>query len=74
MSVFEAIRPVPLGSVSTYRLVSMIERAVANVSNWRASIATARALNGLSNEQLDDIGLSRGEISEISSTMAARRF
>ena len=74
MSVLEAVRPVPLGSVNTFRLVSFIERVAVNLSNWRSAKATANALNGLTNEQLDDIGLIRGDIADVSANMAARRF
>lgn len=74
MSVLELVRPVPLGAVTTFRFVSFIERLAANLSNWRASIVTANALHGLSDEQLDDIGLSRGDINGVAEAMAARRF
>ncbi len=74
MSVLEVVRPVPLGSVTTFRLVSFIERVAVSLSNWRSAMATARALNGLSDGQLDDIGLYRGGIADVASTMAARRF
>ncbi len=74
MSVLEVVRPVPLGSVTTFRLVSFIERVVVTLSNWRSALATANALNTLSDEQLDDIGLIRGEIADVANTMVARRY
>lgn len=74
MSVLEVVRPVPLGSVTTFHLVSFIERLAVNLANWRSSVATVRVLNDLSDEQLDDIGLIRGEIADMANRMAARRF
>lgn len=74
MSVLEVVRPVPLGSVTTFRFVSFVERLAVNLSNWRSALATANALNGLTDEQLDDIGLIRGEITDVASAMVARRF
>jgi uncharacterized protein YjiS (DUF1127 family) len=74
MSVFEVARPVPLGSDTTFRIVSMFQRLAVNLSNWRSSLATANALHGLSDEQLDDIGLNRGEIDQIAGSLASRRF
>ena len=74
MSVLEVVRPVPLGSVTTFGFVSFIERLAVNLSNWRSALATANALNTLTDEQLDDIGLFRGEITDVAHAMVARRF
>jgi uncharacterized protein YjiS (DUF1127 family) len=74
MSVLEVVRPVPLGSVTTFNTVSLLQRLAVNLSNWRASLSTANALHGLSDDQLADIGLNRGEIDSIAGNLAARRF
>jgi len=72
MSVTEINRPVPLGSVTTFRLVSIVERAVEGFAAWRSSRATASALSELSDKQLADIGLNRGEIAEVAEALARR--
>lgn len=42
-----------------------IDRLLAGLQRWNRRRATVRALNGLSNWQLKDLGISRGEISEV---------
>lgn len=72
MSIDLSTRAIPLGAVSTLRLVSFVERAIDGFAAWRSARATAEALNELSDKQLADIGLSRGEIVEVAETLAAR--
>jgi uncharacterized protein YjiS (DUF1127 family) len=72
MSVYETNRSVPLGSVTTLRVVSFFERAVDAVASWRKSRATASALSELSDKQLADIGLMRGDISDVADALARR--
>ncbi|WP_108663124.1 DUF1127 domain-containing protein [Acuticoccus kandeliae] len=40
----------------------MLHRISRALHNWRASVETAEQLSRLSDEQLRDIGLTRGEI------------
>ncbi|MFQ5757460.1 MAG: DUF1127 domain-containing protein [Acidiferrobacterales bacterium] len=42
-----------------------IDRLLAGLRRWNRRRATVRALNGLSDWQLKDLGISRGEISEV---------
>ncbi|MBA3324709.1 MAG: DUF1127 domain-containing protein [Rhodobacteraceae bacterium] len=72
MSVTYANRSVPLGATSTFRVVSLFERAADAFAAWRNARATAVALADLSDKQLADIGLSRGEIAEVAETLAHR--
>jgi uncharacterized protein YjiS (DUF1127 family) len=72
MSVYETNRSVPLGSVTTLRVVSFFERAVDAVAIWRKARATASALSELSDKQLADIGLMRGDISDVADALARR--
>lgn len=41
---------------------ALISSAYASVLNWNDARNTRKALNKLSNRELDDIGLSRGDI------------
>ena len=81
MSVFETPRPapfspapfspVPLGAVSTLRVVSLFERGIDALVEWRNARVTASVLRNLSDQQLDDIGLHRGEIARVSASLSA---
>lgn len=62
MTNFETARPLPFGAITTYRIVSFFDTAIENVRNKRATSATTRVLNSLSEHQLEDIGLSRSDI------------
>ena len=52
----------PLGAVSTYRIVTAILSLKAAVLHWNESRATRKSLSELSDAQLEDIGLSRGDV------------
>jgi uncharacterized protein YjiS (DUF1127 family) len=71
MSVYASARPVPpLGSVATFRVVTLIERA--GLAAWRTARATESVLARLPDQQLADIGLDRGQISETAARLARR--
>ncbi|MBP6999956.1 DUF1127 domain-containing protein [Amaricoccus sp.] len=72
MSVIDLNRATPLGSVSAFRVVSIFERAIDAVVAWRQTTATARALSQLSDQQLADIGLHRGDIADVADALARR--
>lgn len=53
----------PLGAgFSATRIMSDL---VAKVAAWNDARVTRRALSGLSNRELDDLGLNRGDIDDI---------
>lgn len=70
MSVYEPNRTVPLGAITTYRLVSLFERAIESFRAWQIARATETALGDLSDAQLADIGLHRSEIGIVASRIA----
>lgn len=72
MSVTQSTRSVPLGAVSTFGVVSLFERAFDAFTAWRSARATAVALAELSDKQLADIGLRRGEIVDVAEKLAQR--
>jgi uncharacterized protein YjiS (DUF1127 family) len=72
MSVYEVNRQVPLGSVATFRVVSLVDSAIVAVRAWRAARATEKTLFELSDAQLADIGLHRGAIGEVAEALARR--
>lgn len=72
MTTMQTTRSAPLGSVATFGVVSFLERAFDGVAAWRSARATRRALSGLTESQLADIGLSRGDISGLARSLAQR--
>jgi uncharacterized protein YjiS (DUF1127 family) len=72
MSVYETNRNVPLGAVTTFRVISSVERLVESYTKWRSARATAAALSELSNAQLADIGVIRGEIDAVADRLVRR--
>lgn len=69
MSVYAYSRPVPFGAITTWRLVSLAERALQAVVAWRRARATAAVLSGLTDLQLADIGLHRGDIRTVAAQL-----
>jgi Domain of unknown function (DUF1127) len=64
MSVYESIpnRPVPLGSVGIFSVVSGAESLARRFADWRSRRATRKQLSRLSATQLQDIGLTRTDV------------
>lgn len=65
MAAVETTRPAPFGAITTYRAISAVSRAFRAVSVWNDARATRNSLSKLSDRQLDDIGLCRGDIDRI---------
>ncbi len=62
MAAVETTRPAPFGAITTYRAISGVTNAFGALSNWNDARMTRNALNKLSDRELDDIGLCRGDI------------
>jgi uncharacterized protein YjiS (DUF1127 family) len=62
MATYETSRPAPLGAITVFRMVQSFGGVGAAFYNWNASRVTRKALSKLSNRELDDIGLCRGDI------------
>lgn len=72
MSVIPTDRPVPLGAVTAFRVVTFAERAWEQFVAWRRAQATERVLNELSDAVLADIGLHRDDIAATAERLARR--
>lgn len=72
MSVIESNRSVPLGAVAASRFVAFFERALDVLQARRSAQATAAELSALSDSQLEDIGLTRGDIGAVARALADR--
>lgn len=65
MAAFETTRPAPLGAVSIFRAVNGIGGMFSMLSNWNDVRVTRKALNKLTDRELDDIGLCRGDVDQL---------
>jgi uncharacterized protein YjiS (DUF1127 family) len=65
MAAYETSRAAPVGAITTYRMVQSLGRSVEAVKAWNSARITRKSLNRLSNRELDDIGLCRGDIEMI---------
>jgi len=72
MSVIDTQNAAPLGAVAAFRVVTLFERAYDAFTAWRRARATVSVLADLSDQQLADIGLLRGEIPDVAATLASR--
>jgi uncharacterized protein YjiS (DUF1127 family) len=64
----------PVASTGLFtRLGGQIASIFAAYAAWQDSLATRRALNGLTDRELDDIGLVRGDIDVVAGD-GVRRF
>lgn len=62
MAAVETTRPAPFGAITTYRAITGLSSAIAVLTSWNDARVTRKALNKLSDRELDDIGLCRGDI------------
>ncbi len=65
MAIIETSRPVPFGAVTTFRVVNFFDKMRNAVVQYRSARATEKALRGLSDAQLQDIGLHRSQIASV---------
>lgn len=52
----------PIGAITIFRTVQFATNAAASVSAWNNARITRKSLGKLSDRELDDIGLCRGDI------------
>ncbi len=62
MSAFETTRTAPFGAIATLKLVQFAEAGWNAFTRWNENRVTRKALAKLSDRELDDIGLTRGDI------------
>ncbi len=62
MAAVETTRPAPFGAITTYRAINGLSNVVSVLSAWNDARVTRNALGKLSDRELDDIGLCRGDI------------
>ncbi|WP_374432939.1 DUF1127 domain-containing protein [Tabrizicola sp.] len=62
MAAVETTRPAPYGAITTYRAINALSNAVMALRAWNDARVTRNALAKLSDRELDDIGLCRGDL------------
>lgn len=62
MAAVETTRPAPYGAITTYRAINALSNAVMTLRAWNDARVTRNALAKLSDRELDDIGLCRGDL------------
>ncbi len=62
MSVTAHTPAAPFGSIAIFRLVRAAEAGIAAIRGWAEARRTRRILARLSDEVLEDIGLTRADI------------
>jgi len=65
MATFNTTRPTTFGTGFGTRLTAVIATYTAAFAKWNDARATRKALSSLSDRELDDIGLSRGDIYDL---------
>lgn len=67
MAAFETTRTAPFGAIATYNIVRFFSNVANDVIAWNDARVTRNALSKLTDRELNDIGLSRGDIADIAS-------
>ncbi len=62
MATYETSRTAPFGAISVFRMVQLVSNFGGAFRTWNSTRVTRNALSKLTNRELDDIGLCRGDI------------
>jgi uncharacterized protein YjiS (DUF1127 family) len=65
MAAYDTTRPAPFGAISIFRFVQFFADALVTLGTWNDARVTRNALGKLSDRELDDIGLCRGDVEMI---------
>ena len=65
MAATNTTRTVPLGAITTFCFIWFVSNGFNAVGTWNDRRMTRNALGKLSDRELDDIGLCRGDIDHV---------
>lgn len=65
MAAYESSRAAPVGAISLLRVAHFVSETFSSLSAWNDARVTRGALGKLSDRELDDIGLCRGDVDMI---------
>jgi len=68
MATFDSSRSAPFGAITSFRIISVLDDMRVALVAWNNTRSTQNTLAKLSDHELNDIGLSRGDIGSISAT------
>ena len=63
-TTFNRAATAPFGAITVHRIVTAVSEMTAKLQTWYEIRRTVRVLRTLSPAQLDDIGLTRGDIED----------
>ena len=62
MAAYESSRVAPFGAVTIFRAVQFFSELGMKITRWNDARSTRLALGKLTDRELDDIGLCRGDL------------
>ena len=62
MADYNTSRPAPFGAIASYRAIQAVSALLGSISRWNDARLTQKSLSALSDRELNDIGLCRGDI------------
>jgi uncharacterized protein YjiS (DUF1127 family) len=65
MAAHLTTRTAPTGAITVYRLVNFFSSIGTQLAAWNDARITRKSLDKLTDHELDDIGLCRGDIEDI---------
>ena len=65
MASYETSSAAPFGAIAAYRLIKTVADGIDAVAAWNDRRMTRKALSKLTDRELDDIGLCRGDVEMI---------
>lgn len=65
MAAYETSHAAPFGAIAIFRFVQSVNDKLAGFAAWNDARVTRKALAKLTDRELDDIGLCRGDIEGI---------
>lgn len=65
MAIMEPPRPAPFGAITIYYTIQFVQNVRDLFESWNNKRVTRNELSRLSDRELDDIGMCRGDIANI---------
>ncbi|EEW24452.1 DUF1127 domain-containing protein [Rhodobacter ferrooxidans] len=65
MANYETTPAAPFGAITTYHAIQAVSNVFGALAAWNDARVTRNALGKLTDRELDDIGLCRGDIDQI---------
>lgn len=65
MAAYQSTRPAPFGAITAFKAIQFFSSLAGAIAAWNDARITRNALAKLSDRELDDIGLCRGDIEAI---------